>query len=41
MEKCKECGQEVQSWITHRCNPIVKEMFQHPWDFEMITRSIL
>ncbi len=32
--KCPNCGVEVQSRITHNCNPLVKGMFEKSWDFK-------
>jgi len=27
-KKCLDCGQYVVSHITHKCNPIIKDMYQ-------------
>jgi len=31
--KCEKCGQEVQSSLTHVCNPTAIDMFQNPWKY--------
>ena len=34
--KCEKCGQEHVNCMTHLCNPIVKDMFQRPWDYSSV-----
>ena len=34
MDKCPTCGEEMQSFMTHICNPMIKELYRKPKPFD-------